>query len=128
ERTAVEMMRGLVATLEEHHGVAIENEAVEESVRLTNRYISGRQLPDKSVSVLDTACAATALSQNSQPPPIQDAKRRIDQIKITLGILAREEELGVLHDEQKQALTAELAASEKKLADLNARWEQEKAL
>jgi type VI secretion system protein VasG len=128
ERTAVEMMRGLVATLEEHHGVTIENEAVEESVRLTHRYISGRQLPDKSVSILDTTCANIALSQNSEPPAIKDVRRRIDQIKITLDILGREEQLGTVHDEQKQSLTAELAASEKKLAELTTRWEKEKEL
>jgi type VI secretion system protein VasG len=128
ERIAVEMMRGLVETLEQHHGVAIENEAVEESVRLSNRYITGRQLPDKSVSVLDTACAAIALSQNTEPPAIKDVQRRIEQVKITLDILKREEELGVDHDEKKQLLTTELAASEKKLAELTARWEQEKEL
>ena len=68
EKTAVEMMRGLVATLEKHHKVPIDNEAVVDAVRLSHRYISGRQLPDKSVSLLDTACAAIALSQNSDPP------------------------------------------------------------
>ena len=57
------MMRGLVATLEQHHHVRILDEAVEAAVRLSHRYISGRQLPDKSVSVLDTACARVALGQ-----------------------------------------------------------------
>jgi type VI secretion system protein VasG len=128
ERTAVEMMRGLVATLEDHHKVPIENEAVEEAVRLSHRYISGRQLPDKSVSLLDTTCAAIALSQNSDPPAIQDVRRRIEQIKITQDILAREEELGHSHAEQKERLAAELSAAEASLASLTARWEQETAL
>ena len=128
ERTAVEMMRGLVETLEKHHGVVVENEAVEEAVRLSHRYISGRQLPDKSVSLLDTTAASIAISQNAEPPAVQDTKRRIDQVKIALDILGREEELGFQHGEKRENLTKELSASEKSLADLSARWEKEKAL
>jgi type VI secretion system protein VasG len=128
EKTAVEMMRGLVATLEEHHKVPIDNEAVEDAVRLSHRYISGRQLPDKSVSLLDTTCAAIALSQNSDPPAIQDLRRRIEQINIALRILGREEELGASHDEQKQKLTAELSEAEARLAALSERCEKERDL
>ncbi|HEX5106324.1 MAG TPA: type VI secretion system ATPase TssH, partial [Pirellulaceae bacterium] len=128
ERTAVEMMRGLVATLEEHHQVPIDNEAVEDCVRLSHRYISGRQLPDKSVSLLDTTCAAIALSQSSDPPAIQDLRRRIEQINIALRILGREEELGASHDERKQKLTAELSEAEARLAALTERCEQERDL
>jgi type VI secretion system protein VasG len=128
EKTAVEMMRGLVSTLENHHKVIIENEAVEEAVRLSHRYISGRQLPDKSVSLLDTSCAAIALSQNSDPPAIGDLRRRLEQIKITLGILSREEELGADHTEQRDGLSAELATTEKNLAKLEEKWKQEKDL
>ena len=128
EKTAVEMMRGLVATLEEHHQVPIDNEAVEDAVRLSHRYISGRQLPDKSVSLLDTTCAAIALSQNSDPPAIQDLRRRIEQINIALRILGREEELGVSHDERKQKLTVELSDAEARLTALNERCEKEREL
>ncbi|HUE71155.1 MAG TPA: type VI secretion system ATPase TssH [Pirellulaceae bacterium] len=128
ERTAVEMMRGLVATLEKHHGVVVENEAVEEAVRLSHRYISGRQLPDKSVSLLDTTAAAIAISQNAEPPAVQDTRRRIDQAKIALEILGREEELGFQHAEKREALAKELAAAEKNLADLTVRWDKEKEL
>jgi type VI secretion system protein VasG len=128
ERTAVEMMRGLVATLEKHHGVVVENEAVEEAVRLSHRYISGRQLPDKSVSLLDTTSAAIAISQNAEPPAVQDTRRRIDQVKIALDILGREEELGFQHAEKRESLAKELAAAEKNLVDLTARWDKEKNL
>ena len=72
EAQAVIMMRGLVATLEQHHNVRILDEAVEAAVRLSHRYISGRQLPDKSVSVLDTACARVALGQVATPPAVED--------------------------------------------------------
>jgi type VI secretion system protein VasG len=128
ERTAIEMMRGLVGTLEKHHGVPIENEAVVESVRLSRRYITGRQLPDKSVSLLDTACASIALSQASKPPAIQDLERRIEQIGITQGILQREEELGASHEEQKQLLDKELADAQSSLQKMTERWEQERSL
>ena len=94
EKVAVEMMRGLVATLEDHHHVRILNEAVEDAVRLSKRYISGRQLPDKSVSLLDTTCARIALSQSSTPPPIEDCRRRIDQQEVMMGILERERRPG----------------------------------
>ena len=72
EAAAVEMMRGLIDTLERHHGVRILNEAVVDAVRLSNRYISGRQLPDKSVSLLDTACARVAIGHAATPPAIED--------------------------------------------------------
>lgn len=64
---AVEMLRGLVPVMEEHHGVHITNEALKAAVYLSNRYINGRQLPDKAVSVLDTACSRVALSQSATP-------------------------------------------------------------
>ena len=76
EPTAVEMMRGLVETLEQHHGVRILDEAVGDAVRLSHRYISGRQLPDKSVSLLDTACARVAIGHAATPPAVEDCRRR----------------------------------------------------
>ena len=66
------MIRGLVGTLEKHHGVRILHEAVLDAVRLSNRYISGRQLPDKAVSVLDTTCARIGISQTGTPPPVEE--------------------------------------------------------
>src|SRR5262249_20361332 len=78
EPVAIDMMRGLVETLEKHHKVRILDEAVAESVRLSHRYIAGRQLPDKSVSLLDTACARVAMSQAATPAAIEDLRRRID--------------------------------------------------
>src|SRR5574342_1266943 len=77
EPQGVAMMRGLVATLEQHHNVRILDEAVDAAVRLSHRYISGRQLPDKSVSVLDTACARVSLGQLAPPPAVEDSRRRI---------------------------------------------------
>ena len=90
EGPAVEMMRGLVETLEKHHKVRILNEAVVDAVKLSNRYISGRQLPDKSVSLLDTTCARIGLSQTATPPAVEDCRRRIEQLDVAIGILQRE--------------------------------------
>ena len=79
EDVATIMMRGLVGALEKHHRVRILDEAVSDSVKFSHRYISGRQLPDKSVSVLDTACAKVAIGQGATPAPVEDATRRIDR-------------------------------------------------
>lgn len=128
ERSAIEMMRGLVSTLEDHHHVRILNEAVEDAVRLSKRYISGRQLPDKSVSLLDTTCARINLSQNSIPPQIEGCKRRIEQLHVAEDILKRESVAGVDHSERIAEIVEERAETEKELEALTARWEQEKEL
>ena len=93
-------MRGLAEKLEGHHNVRILDEAVEDSVRLSHRYISGRQLPDKSVSVLDTACARVSIGQGAIPASIEDLRRRIDSLATELRILERERALGTDHGER----------------------------
>jgi type VI secretion system protein VasG len=128
EAQAVAMMRGLVETLERHHKVRVLDEAVEAAVHLSHRYVSGRQLPDKSVSVLDTACARVALGQVATPPPIEDCQRRISQIETEVGILTREARSGGNHRERLDGLAKEKAGVESRLADLQARWEKEKQL
>ncbi len=90
EKIAIAMIRGLVSTLELHHKVRILDEAVSEAVRLSARYIPARQLPDKAVSLLDTACARVAMSQNAIPAPIDDCQRRLGVIDTELKIIERE--------------------------------------
>ncbi|HXZ84960.1 MAG TPA: AAA family ATPase, partial [Myxococcota bacterium] len=97
EAAAIEMMRGLVAMLEAHHRVRILDEAVVESVRLSSRYIPARQLPDKSVSVLDTACAKVAIGQQAVPAEIEDLRRQLESLERESGILARESATGGDH-------------------------------
>jgi type VI secretion system protein VasG len=128
EETAVNMMRGLVATLENHHGIKIESDAVIDAVRLSNRYISGRQLPDKSVSLLDTTCAGVALSQSSTPSAVEDAERRIQQLEVDQRLLQRETEFGVDHADALAQLESDLLAAREELASLQAKWEQEREL
>ena len=128
EDSAIQMMRGLVQTLQGHHDVRILNEAVEDAVKLSHRYISGRLLPDKSVSLIDTTCARIGLSQTSTPPPVEDARRQVDALKVSIGILERESTTGADHAEVITAQTAELAIAEANLNSLNEQWKKELAL
>jgi type VI secretion system protein VasG len=128
EPAAVEMMRGLVSTLEGHHKVRILNEAVVDAVKLSHRYISGRQLPDKSVSLLDTTCARIGLSQTATPPAIEDLRRRIEQLGVAIDILEREAAAGANHEQSIRELSEQRTAAETELQELETRWEAEKEL
>jgi type VI secretion system protein VasG len=125
---AIAMLRGLVPTLEKHHGVRILDEAVQEAVHLSARYIPARQLPDKAVSLLDTTCARVSMSQAAIPAPIEDRQRRLTLFATELGAIGREAATGTDHAARTTALTGEQAALDAELAALLARWEQEKAL
>jgi type VI secretion system protein VasG len=122
------MLRGIVAALEKHHSLRILDQAVTSTVRLTHRYVAGRQLPDKAVSVLDTACARLALGQNTIPPAIEDTTRRIDDLKVQKQILERETTVGENHAERLAAIEEGLTKAEASLASLTTQWEQEVAL
>jgi type VI secretion system protein VasG len=107
EDLATQMLRGIIPSLEKHHKVRIRATGVKEAVRLSSRYISGRQLPDKAVSLMDTACARVALSRAAVPEAIEDARRN-------LGDLEREK-AAIEHEEDQRphaARLAELAAAE----------------
>ena len=127
EDTAVRMIRGLVGPLEKHHGVLILDEALEAAVRLSHRYIPARQLPDKAVSLIDTACARVAVSQHATPAPLEDATRRIEGLQTELDILAREAALGRANGKKQDGLEKELAAEKTRLVELEARHQKEKA-
>ncbi len=126
EEKGIVMMRGIVNALESHHNVRILDEAVEDSVRLSHRYITGRQLPDKSVSVLDTACAKVAIGQGATPSSVEDATRRVVNLTTEINVLEREAITGGAHDERIGELKADRAATEESLAKLNTQWEQER--
>ena len=128
EADAILMMRGLVDTLERHHGVRILEEAVEASVRLSHRYISGRQLPDKSISLLDTACARVAVSRAATPAAVEDVRRRIEQLDVELRILGREQASGGDHAKTLAEREAAKATAEAEREGLEARWAEEKGL
>ncbi|RUQ75865.1 type VI secretion system ATPase TssH [Azospirillum doebereinerae] len=125
EPVAIDMMRGLTATLERHHKVRIVTEGLIESVRLSSRYIPARQLPDKAVSLLDTACARVAMSQTATPPAIEDRRRTIQLTETELAILEREQAIGIEHAEQVGELKARVATVTADLAVLEERWAKE---
>jgi type VI secretion system protein VasG len=125
EPIAIAMVRGMVATLEEHHKVRILDEAVAASVHLSARFIPSRQLPDKAVSLIDTACARVAMSQSAIPAPIEDCRRRITLIDTETAILDRETAAGGDHAARRADLVAERATVAATLAALEARWEIE---
>jgi type VI secretion system protein VasG len=128
EEQAIVMMRGLTAILEKHHQVRILDEAVADAVKLSHRYISGRQLPDKSVSVLDTACAKVALGQGATPPAIEDATRRVANYTVESHALQREAVTGADHAGRILGLSEARKSEEERLARLNEQWEREREL
>jgi type VI secretion system protein VasG len=128
EELAIIMMRGLTGTMEKHHNVRILDEAVEDAVRLSHRYLSSRQLPDKSVSVLDTACAKVAIGQFATPAALEDTQRRIDQTKVEIGVLEREMATGTDYAERIAALKESLSQDENQLAQYQIQWDKEKEL
>lgn len=128
EDIAIAMMRGITPVLQKHHKVTILSEAVESSVRLSARYISGRQLPDKCVSLLDTACARVAISQAAIPPAVEDTQRSITLLEGEKRILQAELATGVDHADDIAALETKLTDARAKLVELEKRWKEEKEL
>ncbi len=128
EPKATLMMRGVASTMEKHHQVQILDEALEAAVKLSHRYIPSRQLPDKSVSLLDTACARVAVSLHATPAQVDDSARRIESLEVETGIIEREAAIGLDTRERELNVQAQLAEERERLATLNARWQQEKAL
>ena len=125
ETLAVAMLRGLVPVLEKHHGVRILGEALEAASALSHRYITGRQLPDKAISLLDTACARVGISQAATPPAVEDLDRQLGLLASEVSMLEREGRSGV----EVEAKLAERAARKTELEaereTANARWQDE---
>jgi type VI secretion system protein VasG len=128
EEKAIRMMRGLTHTLEKHHKIRILDEAVADAVKLSHRYITDRQLPDKSVSLLDTACARVSLSQSATPPALEDCKRDIEHLNVEIGILERERAVGAEHAQRLEELVESKKKAEERLTALEKRWAEEKRL
>jgi len=128
EPKAVIMLRGISAELEKHHGVLILDAALEAAVSLSHRYIPARQLPDKAVSLLDTACARVALSQHALPAALEDLQRRIEVLGIESGIAQREAAIGVGEAQRVQDIAAQIDAAQAELATLEQRRSEESEL
>src|ERR1700730_15282825 len=95
EEKAVLMMRGIVSAMEKHHRVQVLDVALNAAVKLSHRYIADRQLPDKSVSLLDTACARVAVSHHATPAEVEDCQRRIEALTTESEIIERERAIGI---------------------------------
>ena len=128
EAKAIVMLRGVASVLEKHHRVQLLDEAIEAAVKLSHRYIPARQLPDKAVSLLDTACARVAVSQHATPAEVEDCRRRIESLEIEQGIIQREAQVGVDVGERGHEVAAQLAGARERLGALEQRWEAEKAV
>ncbi len=128
ESWAVAMMRGMAPLLEAHHRVRILDEAVDACVRFSSRYITGRQLPDKSLGVLDTACARVALGRDSVPAEVEDLRRQVEILAAEISALRREGLVEVGNDGRVADLEASRGRAVKELAILEARWASEAAL
>ncbi|KVT83296.1 ClpV1 family T6SS ATPase [Burkholderia ubonensis] len=128
EPLAAAMLRGMSGLMEKHFNVRILDDAITEAVRLSHRYISGRQLPDKAISVLDTACAKVALAQSATPAAIDDTRKRIERIDAEIASLEREAASGAAHDERLGELRGARDAALEQLAADEARYEGERAI
>ncbi len=128
ETLAAAMLRGMAPLMERHFGIRVLDEAITEAVRLSHRYISGRQLPDKAVSVLDTACAKVALGQSATPGAIEDDQKLLERLDGELAALRREQAAGAAHDERLAALEARRAELGERIAQATERLTKERAL
>jgi type VI secretion system protein VasG len=126
EEKAILMIRGLAPVLEKHHGVHLLDEALEAAARLSHRYIPSRQLPDKAVSLIDTACARVAISQHATPPALEDCQRRIYALESELSVVERESAIGIDHKERVCAIQSSLDAEKKRRTQLQELYEKEK--
>ncbi|MDG2471336.1 MAG: type VI secretion system ATPase TssH, partial [Pirellulaceae bacterium] len=128
EDKAILMMRGLASTLEQHHRVQVLDEALEACVKLSHRYIPARQLPDKSVSVLDTSCARVAISQHSVPAEVEDCRRSIEALETELEIIERERSVGVQIGDRAETAESKLVDAKARLAELEEKWNHERGI
>ncbi len=128
EERAILMLRGVASTMEAHHKVQVLDEAIEAAVKLSHRYIPARQLPDKAVSLLDTACARVAISQHAVPPEVDDCRKRIEALETELGIIGREQAIGIDAASRRANAAAKHAQERERLTGLEANGQREKAL
>jgi len=128
EEVACAMLRGIAPLMEAHFGIRIFDEAITEAVRLSHRYINARQLPDKAISVLDTACAKVALGQNATPALIETMVKKQDSLSAEMRALEREEATGFSHTARLKDLTRVHTQLSQDIQTATARWSQEKEL
>ena len=128
EERAILMLRGVASTMEAHHKVQVLDEAIEAAVKLGHRYIPARQLPDKAVSLLDTACARVAISQHAVPAAVDDCRKQIEALETELAIISREKAVGIEVGSRQTRAAEQLAEAQSRLGGLEENWQREKSL
>ena len=128
ESQALLMMRGVMSAMEKHHRVLVLDDALRAAVKLSHRYIPERQLPDKSISLLDTACARVAVSQHATPPEVEDCLRAMDALRTEVDILKREAAVGLDNAQRRAVVSGELQSLSERLVELKQAWSAEKTL
>ncbi|KVF22126.1 ClpV1 family T6SS ATPase [Burkholderia vietnamiensis] len=127
EAAAIDMVRGLVQTFSTHHGVVVRDEAIRGAVTLSHRYIPARQLPDKAISLLDTACARVALSQHATPRELDDVRQRLAAARTEEALLVQEARIGLDADKALASVRARIDAMAMDEAAVEARWREQAA-
>lgn len=125
ENKAIIMLRHLRQTLEQHHQVILLDEAIEAAVHLSHRYIQDRQLPDKAISLMDTACSRCAISQHSEPAKVENCRRQIEALEIERDIAKREIRIGTMNSERLEKIEAQIVIAQQRLETLISRWQAE---
>jgi type VI secretion system protein VasG len=128
EERAILMLRGVASTMEAHHKVQVLDEAIEAAVKLSHRYIPARQLPDKAVSLLDTACARVAISQHAVPAAVDDCRKHIESLDTELAIIGRESAIGIEVGSRQTHAADLLTQAKVRLGGLEENWQREKSL
>lgn len=128
EEVAIDMLRAMIPVMQNHFNLHIDDQAIVTAVHASHRYISGRQLPDKAISVLDTAAARVALTQNAQPVILDQFKAQQHNLKLEQQILTQEHQQFPIHHERLELLNQELSTLENEIQEIEARWQQELAL
>jgi type VI secretion system protein VasG len=122
ELAAIDMVRGLAQTFAVHHGVVVRDEAIRAAVTLSHRYIPSRQLPDKAISLLDTACARVALSQHSAPRELQDVHQRLLAANVERDLIEKEARIGLDASKALAAVNTRIDALGSLEHVIEARW------
>jgi type VI secretion system protein VasG len=126
--TAVAMLRNAARGISAHHNVVVLDEAVAAAVVLSQRYVPARQLPDKAVSLLDTACARVAVSQHATPAALEDVRRRIEILDMETDMAKRERQSGFTDGARLDELAKLKAEAETQRGEFEQRLEKEKAV
>ncbi|MDH0032149.1 MULTISPECIES: type VI secretion system ATPase TssH [unclassified Acinetobacter] len=128
EEVAIDMLRAMIPVMQNHFKLHIDDQAIITAIHASHRYISGRQLPDKAISVLDTAAARVALTQNAQPVVLDQLKAQQHNLKLEQQLLSHEHQQFPIHHQRLEEINQQLAALEKEIQDIETRWQQELAL